>query len=146
MGGLYQTLIINKLAKSFKININKFGNMEKFSDLYCIRVEGIPLPQFKTKKTKVMNKIEMEKLEKSKEFKVLHNGKNIPGKLVWYEGIEDITEIWLNGKFMWNTEYNPSNEYVEFIVSKLISGEIKKYEMDEEWVREFKEKSQIILK
>jgi hypothetical protein len=85
-----------------------------------------------------MNKIEMKKLEKSKEFNVLHNGKNIPGKLVWYEGIEDITEIWLNGKFMWNTPYNPSNEYVEFIVSKLISGEIKKYEMDEEWVREFK--------
>ena len=85
-----------------------------------------------------MNKIEMKRLEKSKEFKVLNNGKNIPGKLVWYEGFEDITEIWLNGKLVWNTPYNPSDEYVEFIVSKLISGEIKKYEMDEEWVREFK--------
>jgi hypothetical protein len=38
------------LNKSFKINVKIFGNMEIFSDLYGIRVEGIPLPQFKTKK------------------------------------------------------------------------------------------------
>jgi hypothetical protein len=38
------------LNKSFKINVKRFGNVEKSSYLCSIRVEGIPLPQFKTKK------------------------------------------------------------------------------------------------
>jgi hypothetical protein len=42
------SLIINELQKTNKKPTKRFGNIKIYSDLYGIRVEGIPLPQFKT--------------------------------------------------------------------------------------------------
>jgi hypothetical protein len=43
---------MKNLKKSLKKVTKIFGILIKSSDLGGIRVEGIPLPQFKTKKTK----------------------------------------------------------------------------------------------
>ena len=88
-------LIINELQKTNKKLSKIFGNIEKFSDLCTIRVEGIPLPQFKTKKTKVMNKFQFnytingvsKSVKVTAEFQKSH-----------YDGVDVVIENCLYGK------------------------------------------------